>query len=435
MRLLIIYHQKPRAQRMAISSHLLSFEKYKGEHFVQYWNIAYGIPELIDKCGFDAIVFHFTFFLPNINSSFESSFSKWGPLKKCNLPKFAMIQDEYVNTLSLCHFLKEFGVCHVFTCLPSSLWQTVYPNAKSGVTDFTQVLTGYIDEQMLANYGSRHIPHNRRTIDIGYRARKVPFNLGKHGTYKWLLTEKILDSSTTLRLDVSNDPNEFIFGQSWFDFVQQCRIMPGCEGGTSLHDPDGKLRTKVNEFVLNHPSANFEETEQECFRNQDLKFPYYALSPRHFEAAISKTCQILIEGEYNGVFVAGKHYIPIKKDWSNLKEVLTLCENIEYCEQIAENTYRDIAMNKSYSYSYFVQEVFNVIQTKIQAKNGLNAEEIANSNKLQHYHINPFQFAPFLVLKNLSIEWTKQIIFKFGIDKAKWFKWIELKLIGSNSVR
>lgn len=61
MTILILYHQKPRAQRKAISRHLEAFGITE-RHKVEYWNIAYGIPEIVLECGFDVVIFHFTFF-------------------------------------------------------------------------------------------------------------------------------------------------------------------------------------------------------------------------------------------------------------------------------------------------------------------------------------------------------------------------------------
>ncbi|MBP6447507.1 MAG: hypothetical protein KA341_11930, partial [Saprospiraceae bacterium] len=320
--ILLLYHQKPRAQRKAISTHLNVFKKYKKDRFV-YWNVAYGIPKIVTQCNFEAVLFHFTFFIPNINVPFDKDFKNWEILKAMDNPKFAIIQDEYVNTESLCRFLKEFNVKTVFTCLPSSLYQEVYPLEKSGVENFYTVLTGYIDDDMVRNKAV--IPHKKRTNDIVYRARKMPYNLGTFGTYKWKLTEKFLEKNAGyhLKMDISNDPNDFIFGENWYHFVADSRTILGCESGSGIHDPKGDIRNCCEKLVLENPLIDFETVKEACFKNTDDTFPYFAVSPRHFEAAASKTCQVLIEGEYNGILKADVHYICIKKDWSNLDIVMS----------------------------------------------------------------------------------------------------------------
>ena len=48
----------------------------------------------------------------------------------------------------------------------------------------------------------------------------------------------------------------------------------------------------------------------------------FTVTPRHFEAIITKTCQVLLEGHYKGVLVPERHFIPLKPDWSNLEHIL-----------------------------------------------------------------------------------------------------------------
>lgn len=40
-----------------------------------------------------------------------------------------------------------------------------------------------------------------------------------------------------------------------------------------------------------------------------------------------KTCKLLMKGDYAGVFRAGRDYIEIKKDFSNLDEVIQKVKN------------------------------------------------------------------------------------------------------------
>ena len=54
----------------------------------------------------------------------------------------------------------------------------------------------------------------------------------------------------------------------------------------------------------------------------DWKIPYRTISPRNFEAAAFRVCQILYEGHYSGVMEPMRHYIPLRKDFSNFDEVV-----------------------------------------------------------------------------------------------------------------
>ncbi|MBK6824575.1 MAG: hypothetical protein IPP06_10805 [Saprospiraceae bacterium] len=435
MTILILYHQKPRAQRKAISRHLEAFGITE-RHKVEYWNIAYGIPEIVLECGFDVVIFHFTFFLPNINKKFDTEFIRWSVLKRMDAYKIALVQDEYVNTSSLCKFFKEFGVKEIFTCLPESLFQPVYPKEKTGIEYYHTVLTGYIDDQMIHDYGQSAIPHKSRRYDIAYRARKMPYNLGFFGTYKWRLTEvfKKYCEGSNFKLNLSNDPQDFLFGEAWYSFVGNTRTMLGCEGGASLHDPDGIIRSCCEKLMLQKSDLSFEDVEEHCFKNQDGKFPYFAISPRHFEAAVSKTCQVLIEGHYNGILIPWIHYIPIMKDWSNMSQVLEKIADVEYCENLAEKAYTDLVLSKEFTYPKFIDFVYRNIEEHIQKTNSnlINNQAIS---RLRFFRRYSFLIAPKAYAIAHLTEWLKQVVWFWGWDKKLWFKKIELKIFGHNSVR
>lgn len=432
--ILLLYHQKPRAQRKAISTHLAVFSKYKPDDFV-YWNVAYGIPDIVVKCNFEAVLFHFTFFIPNINVPFDKEFENWSILNKLDIPKFAIIQDEYVNTDSLCRFLKKFKVETVFTCLPETLYQTVYPFEKSGVKHFYTVLTGYIDEEMVNNYLFK--PHNQRTLDVVYRARKMPYNLGTFGTYKWKLTEKFLEINADykLRMDMSNDPNDFIFGEKWYQFVADSRTILGCESGAGVHDPKGDIRRCCERMVLNDPEVDFETVKTACFGNSDDSFAYYAVSPRHFEAAASRTCQVLIEGSYNDILRPDLHYIPVKKDWSNMDQVMKKIQDIDYCSAIAERTYQDIVTSGRYTYQVFVGQIFDTIKSQTSSMESKYQPKLEAIEKLRQFATKTYLYSPKLYCKNMIVEYTKRFIWYFDLDKTSWFKKLEFFIFKTNTVR
>jgi len=435
MQILLIYHQKPRRQRKAIAAHLQAFGN-QDLHQVHYWNIAYGEPPFLNDSNFDAIVFHFTFFLPNINQPFDHLFKSWPKLKRSKIYKAALVQDEYIHSKSLCNFMKEFGVSEIFTCLPESLWQTVYPSHITGIQHYHTVLTGYIDEDMLSKYSNYALPHEQRSIDVAYRARKMPYNLGYFGTYKWRLTEIFSEKlkNSDLKTDLSNDPNQFIFGENWYRFVGSTRIMLGCEGGSSLHDPDGSIRQCCEKYQLLNPNASFEEVRDHCFPGLDQHFPYYALSPRHFEAAVSKTCQVLVEGDYNGIFVADVHYIPIAKDWSNLDEVIRKIHDKKHCQQLANQAYQDIVESGKHTYTQFVQFLFNNIQSHL-SKPTRSSSSSFSLKIISLCHSYPWLFSPILYSKAIGIEWTKRMVWFLGLDRLAWFKKLEKRMMGTISTR
>ncbi|MGK5090842.1 hypothetical protein WDW89_02360 [Deltaproteobacteria bacterium TL4] len=366
MKILIIYYIREKNIRNTIDEHLFSFARYSGED-CYYVNASLSLPPFVEKIHFDLVIYHYTFLAMKWNSDeFLQIQKECRRLKKVHGYKVAIHQDEYMNSNYINFFLKEFGVKTIFTCLPESEYQKVYPQKESGLEQYVTVTTGYIDEDALKELQSqvKNTPHHQRDIDIGYRARKIPYWLGHHGQYKHLLAEKVCNAAegSGLKMDISCDPADVFTGKDWYNFLLRCRVVLGCEGGASMHDPDGAIRRRVDAYTQQYPDANFEEAEKQCFEGQDNNLKLFAISPRHYECCITKTCQALVEGEYDGIFKAGVHYIEIKKDWSNLEEVIKKIKDVEFCEKIAEVAYQDIVLSGRYTYRKFVEKVLNSVR-------------------------------------------------------------------------
>ena len=129
-------------------------------------------------------------------------------------------------------------------------------------------------------------------------------------------------SEYELRADISTDEKETFCGDDWYRFLLKCKYTIGVEGGASILDRDGSISRKTDEYCSRHPGASFDEIEKACFPGLDGSLKLFALSPRHLDACMTKTCQILIKGNYNGTLSPELHYIPLEKDFSNLGQVL-----------------------------------------------------------------------------------------------------------------
>ena len=114
---------------------------------------------------------------------------------------------------------------------------------------------------------------------------------------------------------------------------------------------------RTERYLAEHPDASFEEVEAACFPGEDGKLQLFAISPRHLEACATRTCQVLVEGEYSGVLRAGEHYIPIAKDLSNVEEVLDIVQSDSERERITANAYRDVVASGDYTYRGLVEKV------------------------------------------------------------------------------
>ena len=429
MKILVIYYLLNKDDRNTINEHLYSFKRYSDEQCF-YLNAAYGIPGFITKINFDLIVFHYTF-LAHFRGWFGGNWYK--PIKICEDLrgyKIAIPQDEYQYTDILNKLFLSLNIKTVFTCLPESEWQKVYPQTESGLEHYFTVFPGYIDEIALeklvkSKQGHELRPHKLRPIDIGYRARKVPYWVGRHGLIKWQLMEILLNAPVkhSLKLDLSNDPRDVFYGDEWYKFLSSCRVVLGCESGASLHDPTGKIMKEVDQYVLKHPEASFEEVEKACFPGLDGNLNLFALSPRHFEACITRTCQALVEGEYGGIFKPGVHYIEIKKDWSNIAEVIRQIEDIDFCERITDNAYRNIVESGLYTYRNFVMLVLNHVRSVYQFTSGSSSDNSYYLKSLELRERFPFIFSPI----GFWVAHVKYVVYRLLVKLNLYENYLKLK--------
>ena len=130
--------------------------------------------------------------------------------------------------------------------------------------------------------------------------------------------------------------------EKWAQFLKACRGILGAESGTYYLDRTGQIIEDVKKYVKAHPDASFGEVYEIFFKNCLSPVSGKAISSRHFEPVGTKTCQILIEGYYNGILKPDEHYISVKKDLSNIEDVI---------RRFKDDSYRNAMVEKSYEYA------------------------------------------------------------------------------------
>ncbi len=360
--ILVVYYSREYPMRMAVFDHLYSFRRHAGRP-CYYLNLAERRPgKHLAHMGFDLIIFHTTFLSPRWNlAHFRQLVDRARPLRDLGGIKIALPQDEFLQTDAVCTFLQEFGVTHVFSVMPESEWPTIYPGIDRARVKFLRVLTGYLEEETLARIERLAAAVPSRDIDIGYRAWRAAPWLGRHGVLKADLAEVFQRRAvqTGLRVDISTRDNAVLRGDSWYEFLLRCKYTLGVEGGASILDRDGTIRTRTEAFLERNPGASFVEIEQACFPGLDGSANLVAISPRHLEACVTRTCQVLVEGGYNGILKPGAHYIELKRDFSNMAEVLDLVKQDTLREELTDLAYRDIVTSGAYTYWHFVKLVLD----------------------------------------------------------------------------
>jgi len=359
-KILIVYaHDIGYPPRITNHDMLYCFARYSN-HLCYYVNAAFGVPKYLKNIKFDLIIFHDLFLSKrSLPRRFKGIYEKSKILKKFTGYRVATVQDEFIQSEKLNELIVEFDIKHIFSVSPPSQWNKIYDGIDRKKVKISQILCGYVEESMIPQIKQLQKEIKERSIDIGYRASFPRFSLGylNYLKYKIGVVVKEMAKKYDLKVNISNELQDTFLGIEWYKFLLKCKYMLGTEGGASILDKDGSIQKNVFEYRTKHPSADFKEVEKACFKGLDGKFSYSMITPRHFEACMTKTCQILLEGNYNEILKPGIHYVELKKNFSNLDDALSIVKKDKVREKIASRAYKDIVESKKYTYAGFVKEI------------------------------------------------------------------------------
>lgn len=375
MRILVMWRQGTLTCRNTITDHAFSFKRYDHENeyfYFDIWNGRHaGDYEWITKEMFDVVIFHYSLLALRTSEKFWTEFQmlmqniwKTYPCIKVMLP-----QDDYTLTERIWDFCKSVEADYIFSVIREKDLSTVYPEMKVGKAVVKNVLTGYVDERYLNQV--ELLPHYERKFDVVYRARKLSYEFGKYGQLKWELAnvfkQELKDRNLRIDIDNTRGNSGALLGDEWIKFIASSRITVGCLGGSEIIDVRGDIRRSVHEYMKEYPQATYEETQKICFPVLNYRLQG-VLSPRIFESALTKTCQVLVGKDYHGILVPDRDYIVLNEDFSNINEVVEKIEDIEYSEKISTVCYHNIIRSGQYTYKKFVDYILREINRRVVKK-------------------------------------------------------------------
>jgi hypothetical protein len=343
---------------------LFSFKRYAKGHNCYYYNCFTSFyPGFFKLLKFDLVIFTWSFLDSRfMRNDYLKNFKKINFVKNWKCPKVMMPQDEFSNTDLLNLTANHFKVSNIYSVSPESEWDKLYKKVDFKKIKFQQTLTGYIDESLIKEIKSISDNNNKnRKIDIGYRSGSAAY-WGRFNLIKFQLADIFINVSKkySFKIDIKFGWKNFLSGNDWYKFLLNCRYIPGVEGGSSIIDWNGSLVESVHKYLKKYPKASYDDVELNCIpQGKDGEINVVALSPRHLEACITKTCQILVKGSYNGILKPGIHYIELEKDFSNIEEVCLSLNNEERRLEIVDRAYKDIVLSKKYTYKSMVNLVFS----------------------------------------------------------------------------
>lgn len=331
----------------------------------------------INVDGFDLIILHNSLSY-DVDTLHRLDLLLSKPLHRFSGGKIIMKQDENHRFFEMASYIGKVGFDAVFTCLPEEALAQIYPHKLAGSPRFERMLTGYVTP----NLRELRYPIEERPIDIGYRGSIQPLSFGRLAYEKRKIGDDVLRilPDSGLKLNISSRWEDRLGGSAWFDFLGNCKTTLGVESGASIFDLQGTLKQRCEQIVKNLGPERSDSDYCESFLSElsDLEdlINYRQISPRHFESAATRTLQIMYPGRYSDLFISGEHFIELKKDYSNLEEVLEIVRDVKLRTEIVERAYEEIVMSRDLWIESFVARLDEVIDSSLR-KRGKKKKTIA----------------------------------------------------------
>lgn len=305
---------------------------------------------------FDGIILFYSIAVQMKETDLQSPPPLLQQLRELSIPKLCILQDEYDNVNQMKAALAYIRINGLVTCVPPSEIGKVYGSPELTGLTCIPALTGYVPDPVVRKACR---PLARREYVLGYRGRPPRFYYGRLGQEKVRIGTEMrrICKERGIPADIETDENKRIYGDDWFTFLQNCRAVLGVESGSSIFDFEGTLQQSVKDYVDEHPEADFETVHDLLLREHEGLVKVNQVSPRVFEAIQNWTGLVLFEGEYSGVVRPWEHYIPLKKDFSNVDDVLRHVMDDAFLMDMMQRAWRDVIESGKYSYSTFIKRL------------------------------------------------------------------------------
>jgi hypothetical protein len=355
----------PSKTRGTTLRHSRSLARYSPDMSVFYHHALDPVTDHLRRIEFDVIVLDATFLChrwTRPQSEFEALRTKYRWLAETQACKLAFPQDDYDHGQLLDDWLSECGVNVIYSILPEHRELIYRKCTHSAKVKFA--LCGYIDDEDVEHYRSVRKSFAERTIDVGYRVRDLPAQFGRFGRIKSTLGTAFVSAAQGrgLELDITVGEGGTLVGRQWSEFLGNCRFSLGSEGGSSVFDPVGLIKDRIDALRLENPGASEDDLVRMGLSEKDEQTTFAMATPRIFEIAMAASCPVLVKGRYLDLLAPDEHYIPVEKDFSNLEAVLDAMSDRARAERMANATAETLLSVPDLRYSRWVEGVLGDIE-------------------------------------------------------------------------
>lgn len=321
-----------------IIDHATSLVDLSRHNIEMYDPVGRRAPHWLDLDCFDAVVIHYSVYLLGDAYLDETWRTR---LVETRALKVLFLQDEYRNVYAFHERIRALEVSLLFTCVPDGEIEKVYPKRLLPRLKCIQVLTGYVPDYL---QGTRPRFDTPRPFDVVYRGRGGLPWLGSLFREKQLIAEGFASRTSGLGLtvDISTREADRVYGEAWLAFLRSARYTLGTESGASVFDFHGNIERDVRAFQDEHPDAGYVEIHERFLAAHEGIVSLNQISPRIFEGIACGCGLILFEGAYSGIIEPWAHFLPLKKDFSNLPEILDHVRDPLKTRDLAERAWNHV---------------------------------------------------------------------------------------------
>lgn len=245
-----------------------------------------------------------------------------------------------------------------------------------------------------------------RPLDVGARAARYLPHLGDDDRNRLLRWFADHGSSHGLKIEISD---QRLDRSGWAAYLNQCKATVATEAGSWFLERDDAIVNAIRDDVLSRRTKGFVLRNDSSLRRLGHRLPWWmrsmarlamrngpirhealvneqidpgdifdrffagrqrpsfygkCISSRHFDAAGTRTCQIMFRGRFNDILVADEHYLALEPDFSNIDEVLAAFRDPARRRQVADAAF-DLVKSK-HTYAHRMQQVYDLLAASDQ---------------------------------------------------------------------
>ena len=323
--------------------------------------------EKMKRFDFDVIVLASTFFDRFTEpKNYKFLIKQYSFLKDKNSFKIGLPQDDYWCQETRDKWYSE-NLDMIVSVFDKKKWQILYPRSIKNNLKIIRGHTIYLTQENFKKF--QFISFKNREYDIVYRTVGYPFFPNKFGMMKSQIGEIFYKKhKNDFNLNISNKEKDLIFGDKWISFLSNSKAVLGSNSGSSVIVRNHKHMKELLAYKKKYATEELGAFENDFFKKNDRGYKLSDISPRNIEAGITKTLQVLIDGEYGGILKKGKDYFSLNEDLSNTEELIQLLNDPKKIEKITKSCYNSIKNSKTLNSDILIKKIEKHIAKFVKKK-------------------------------------------------------------------